>query len=1114
MQCFARSKAARWAAFLLTALLAAAFAGALAPASAHAQDAAHSPCIATVEQRAAYAADGTLDEREAFQESLGNDEPSPGLVQQALAREQAQNGIAPNAVPGDDGGMAAIGNAHVVALRVSFPDRPFAEGDTLEALQTLIGPRAVGEAALPSAGGFPYENLHDYYLRASYGALTVTGEAFDYAAQHERDFYTANIGQLYKEALDHLEASGIDLARFDANGDGRIDAVYLHFAGGDTGWGSVWWSNEQVLDVPDAVYADGTVRLWNAVALSNPCDQPWAAQTIIHETGHVLGLPDYYQYASQQGGSTDRTGILTFDIMMQNQGDHNGFSKWMLGWLPDSKITRIFANETGIDVKRDGKVVQHVDATADGSSSVEAALEAFASNDIDETGGIVVVANQDASMFSSYYLLQYDRFAGNQSVRYEQDGQPAELPSGFRLFRVQADLGSGGPYFVHSNTYGTVHNQLIELVDPDMNEPHAESTDLVPAAIGSREYGCMLYAGDEVSPRGYPSTNFFENANVGFTGLTIAVTESRADGGTLNISYSNAGKPEPPDDFTLTPLFDSVSNTGTLSFEASTKPALATPLPAATQLIVDGQPHALLNIETDGTTVSLPYFLDAGDIGPSSTCEIVFPAGMFVLAQTGGTTAYSPEVRLELKASPLLTPVDCAGGYLGTEYTEDSTALSNVFACPDGSKRFFQIADGQLKLHAIDPADVARVSSRTVEGVPVPAVLDYRPSFRVVPLSNETAFVLMPAAGGESAGYWIDLQRGTVIASYPFDQAASLSLAGSGSTVLAASFYPGGGRTIAALTPLEDGTVEARYGWTQAETVVPVDADAFAFGFMDDAGALTEEARILPADAIVAALRDGATLLEHAADNGELCTPERAAATLPLRASRMLLAVERAKEGFYALLSSDYLDPAKLTNLLIEFDSTGAERARSPIEVDGSDVYMQLRVARHGTVALSRRIDMTKPPISRSDVLFCDVNLQPLSVLTTASTGLGTWLDDGRWLDVGMSVAAANGPKGSPVATESGGATEGGEVDESKRARYVVTTQLDKTPANPGDDPADPGIQPQPLPQPADDQPDSPSKLAPTGDRANALALAALATAALATALLALMRQNEAKEWG
>ena len=85
--------------------------------------------------------------------------------------------------------MAAIGNAHVVALRVSFPDRPFAEGDTLEALQTLIGPRAVGEAALPSAGGFPYENLHDYYLRASYGALTVTGEAFDYAAQHERDFY-------------------------------------------------------------------------------------------------------------------------------------------------------------------------------------------------------------------------------------------------------------------------------------------------------------------------------------------------------------------------------------------------------------------------------------------------------------------------------------------------------------------------------------------------------------------------------------------------------------------------------------------------------------------------------------------------------------------------------------------------------------------------------------------------------------------------------------------------------------------------------------------------------------------------------------------------------------
>ena len=61
------------------------------------------------------------------------------------------------------------------------------------------------------------------------------------------------------------------------------------------------------------------------MALSNPCDQPWAAQTIIHETGHVLGLPDYYQYASQQGGSADRTGILTFDIMMQP-----GRSQWIL----------------------------------------------------------------------------------------------------------------------------------------------------------------------------------------------------------------------------------------------------------------------------------------------------------------------------------------------------------------------------------------------------------------------------------------------------------------------------------------------------------------------------------------------------------------------------------------------------------------------------------------------------------------------------------------------------------------------------------------------------------------------------------------------------------------
>lgn len=185
--------------------------------------------------------------------------------------------------------MASVGNAHVLGLRISFPDYEFEQDDTLEAFQAIIGPTMQGGSAPIGTSTFPYENLSAYYYRASYGELSLTGEAFDYKAKHERDYYTNDPESLVAEALATLDESE-DLSRFDANGDGRIDAVYVHFAGPHTGWGSTWWSNESTAADP-TLYENGSVRLWNMVLLAGNSVDPWSARTIIHETGHVLGLP-------------------------------------------------------------------------------------------------------------------------------------------------------------------------------------------------------------------------------------------------------------------------------------------------------------------------------------------------------------------------------------------------------------------------------------------------------------------------------------------------------------------------------------------------------------------------------------------------------------------------------------------------------------------------------------------------------------------------------------------------------------------------------------------------------------------------------------------------------
>lgn len=307
--------------------------------------------------------------------------------------------------------MATVGAGRALALRVSFPDCSFADDDTLEALDALFNGG--------NGSGFPYESLHAYYERASYGKLDISGTAMDYQAKHERSYYQGDINTLFVEALDALDET-LDLSQFDANDDGYLDCVYIHFAGPDSGWGSTWWSQEWTVQQqasPEVCERswDGR-RLWNACLLAENCSGDMAASTLIHETGHVLGLPDLYSYRRTSADAAERSGCLTFDLMDNNTGDTNAFFKWMLGWVDEGKVVRVVANADGVDVLRDG-ALEHYD-----EHSLDQVLSAFTGSDLQECGGFIAVSDSEdlldpeKGLFSSYYLLQYDRYAGNQSV--------------------------------------------------------------------------------------------------------------------------------------------------------------------------------------------------------------------------------------------------------------------------------------------------------------------------------------------------------------------------------------------------------------------------------------------------------------------------------------------------------------------------------------------------------------------------------------------------------------------------------------------------------------------------------------------------------------------------
>ena len=475
------------------------------------------PCVLTEEAYQQYAQDGTLEERIDYYQETGVEEFSGPLIRNALERE-GKNAAPASNLPDywqyQAGGMASEGEASVLLLQVDFPDKRFAEGDTLEALEDIaFGGRNVD---------YPYESLSAYYDRASYGKLQIRGQAFAYTASHERSWYESNgIQSLFQETLAALDEE-IDYTQFDGNGDGWIDGVYLHFAGEHTGWASTWWS--MTYGNWSGPSYDG-MQVGRYVTLHQPSNTEEGARTLIHETGHVLGLPDYYSALEQ----SFENGIRTYDMMEQNVGDFNGFSKWLLGWIEDDQILRI----TRENWAEAGTVsLESLSVQGDGSGY-----------------RLAVISPEDQGIFSEYFLVEYDTSVENQSGLTFQG---ESLPDGFRIFHVNAALSSDGLNFLHSN-WSPDRTKLIELVDPDEAWNHMIDFSGVPGVYGET-YHCKWREGDVLSPYTDPSTAFEGGRYAGYTGLWLGdfVTAGEQAGSFSARFEAEAVKPD-PEEFSLIP---------------------------------------------------------------------------------------------------------------------------------------------------------------------------------------------------------------------------------------------------------------------------------------------------------------------------------------------------------------------------------------------------------------------------------------------------------------------------------------------------------------------------------------------------------------------------------
>ena len=429
----------------------------------------------TREQIMRYRLDGTLKSRIAQARAFGNHK-IPQRIQDRLQRRlrrlmpMKSAAAAPvaagiQAPPPAWEGMPTTGTVKVLALLISFSDYP---GVTTPA---YFANRLFGDGA----GSAPFDSLRDFYLRSSYDQLTITGNVLGwYQAPYVRST-VAETGtgraNLIKEALNYYEAQGHDFSQYDNDGDGAIDYFCVFWTGPHGEWATFWWGYYTWFS--DSSYRLDGKRLtnysWQWELFGYPSGT-FSPSTIIHETGHALGVPDYYDYDDAVG---PRGGVGNLDIM-DSTGDHNCFSKFMLDWIMP---TVVFGGTV----------------TLRGSGLYPDAV-------------LFMPGAVSGQIFSEYFMVQNRQRTGNDTGLFTGT-------DGLLVWHLDARLDTWGSDFLYDNSY--TEHKLLRLME-------ADGLEEIETSNSSADAGDYYLPGSTFGPYSTPNSSRYGGLATGMGIMDIA----------------------------------------------------------------------------------------------------------------------------------------------------------------------------------------------------------------------------------------------------------------------------------------------------------------------------------------------------------------------------------------------------------------------------------------------------------------------------------------------------------------------------------------------------------------------------------------------------------------
>ena len=965
-------------------------------------------------------------------------------------------------------GLSTTGEARGVVVRVSFP----ASEDGTEEAMTIPADETDDElknmfndAQDTASSCYPYESLHAYYERSSLGKLDIqVTQVVSYTAKYPRSHYETSTGmsELYGEAAAGVDGI-VDFSQCDANNDGYIDAFYLQFAGRTGEWASTWWPNKSVikLDSDDGEQTFDGKSIHATVLLCTKAGGDYTEQTmrtlIIHETGHVLGLPDLYSQTVPK-----ETGVGTFDMMDNNVGEQNGLFRWLLGWITTDDITFVYTSSDGVDVRRGTGDVVHYDDAA------ELDLSPYTTDATAKTGGFIAISADksilEGNLFCSFYLVQFDHRAGNQTV----SGYNGELGHGVRAFRVQAGLNDDQSNFVKNNPYGVKGDQLFEVLNPQ--DGGAEF-----------EYGALMHKGQVVSPTTTPSSNFLNSQEFGYSGITFEVTDETDTSARIKVSWT--AKPATPE-FTLGSATSNraVNGSCNLRFTASWTAKKNEASSEDAYLLINGEKLSVADGYNARTgALDLTLRLDPGSLTSDSTIELVVPAGYFKISDDG---QLSDEIRLSLDVAELQAIAE-SGNYEASALPDTSNRLySDAVTDPDGNGYFFQAGfvypDEERTLQLVRlSADGRDATSIDVDATAL-AWDNTGTQMKVADLGDGTA-LLYSTPGSTSADSrcaWIDLVSGQVLAMYDTGLLSEDVTVASLDGTAALIFHMPNGVSYA-VTLKRDGSeatcsyVELAAGSEYGTDVAGEAGGGYAWTAANGAN--------------TPSTYEGLLTLYSASDVLAAANGEAAQAAVNIKLEGNLKVYDAKVVGSKVYLAACTNDPSTggYKQQLLVYSLDGQLLSATDVSAL-SGVAGRIKVSDNGSVAWTSYLEETQSLAGgcyTGQVVFVDSATNKVTELGVQGIPAGIWLGN-RWLAV------------SPCA-ESGHETE----KDTQHMRWSLTAAIGESGGSKPDSGSDPA--PAPSTDPASDTADATgasAALPKTGDTTSAGAALAVLAGALTLA--------------